>query len=384
MPRYLFPVHRPGVAHRLLALLLLVVAASGIPSLPAATLQEDAAVVRFAVIGDSGTGKKDQYGIGRQMARWHERLPFSTVLMLGDNIYGGPFGWGGGHRKDFLKKFDKPYAELLERGVWFRASLGNHDTKKDSGQHLIADRDRFHIEGENGYYSFTLGQWDSCTDADRNVCATKEGENLAPLVEFFALNTVRFDRGRNDPGQLAWLEQALQNSRARWRIVYGHHPMYSTGKKHGADKRLRGLVEPILLGQKPSTAGAKAPEGLVAENVAAEAATPKERTAASDRPRVQVVLGGHDHIYQRFHPQRGIVYFVDGSSGKLRRGNARPDPQVAAVEDQLPVFMLWEATAAELRFRAINIRGEAFDCGRIPAGGEVEEISCDAGPGLTD
>jgi hypothetical protein len=366
MPRNFFPVKRPRATGSLLGFFLLVLAVSGSPA--TAQSQADEAVVRFAVIGDSGTGKKEQYEIGRQMARWHERLPFPTVLMLGDNIYGGLFGWGGGNKKDFPKKFDKPYAELLERGIWFRASLGNHDTKKDNGRHLLADWDRFHIEGENGYYSFTVG----------------ESNGGAPLVEFFALNTVRFDRGRTDPGQLAWLEQALQNSRARWRIVYGHHTMYSTGKKHGADKRLRGMVEPILLGQEPNTSGAKAPESLAAENVAAEATTPWERATEKGGPRVQVVLGGHEHFYQRFHPQHGIVYFVDGSSGKLRRGNAKPDPTVAVLEDQLHVFMLWEVMAEELRFRAINIRGEAFDCGVIRAGGKVEEVACSDWVSLTN
>jgi hypothetical protein len=95
---------------------------------------------------------------------------------------------------------------------------------------------------------------------------------------------------------------------------------------------------------------------------------------------VHVVLAGHDHIYQRFHPQNGIVYFVCGSSGKLRRGNARPDALVAAVEDQRRVFMLWEATAEELRFRAINEQGQAFDCGTITSQGQLPAEAC---PGLT-
>ena len=91
---------------------------------------------------------------------------------------------------------------------------------------------------------------------------------------------------------------------------------------------------------------------------------------------MQVVLAGHDHIYQRFHPQGGIVYFVCGSSGKLRRGNARPDSRVAAVEDRQRVFMLWDATVEELRFRAINEQGQAFDCGVIRRDGTVSEIAC--------
>jgi len=82
--------------------------------------------------------------------------------------------------------------------------------------------------------------------------------------------------------------------------------------------------------------------------------------------------------YQRLAPQRGIVYFVCGSSGKLRRGNARPSALVAAVEDQLRSFMLWEATPEALRFRAINERGQAYDCGTIRGAGMTETTACAA------
>ncbi len=158
------------------------------------------ALVRFAVIGDSGTGGQHQYQVAEQMAAWHERLPYDLVLMLGDNIYGGLFGIGGGNQDDFAKKFDRPYAELLARGVIFRAVLGNHDARHRNGQDLIAAYNRFHIVGPQGYYSFTAG-------------LNAKKQEVAPLVEFFVLNTTRLEKNKQDPEQLAWLEQALSRSR---------------------------------------------------------------------------------------------------------------------------------------------------------------------------
>lgn len=281
-------------------------------------------LVRFAVIGDSGTGNTHQYRIARQMLAWHDRFPYALVLMLGDNIYGG---WrGGGDQKYFDEKFDRPYAGLLARGVVFRAALGNHDTNVRDGRDEIEAYNRFHIGGPQGYYSFTVGRLD----------------DGVPLVEFFVINTVKLGRDKHDPPQLAWLERSLASSRARWRILYGHHPLYSTGQRHGSDLALRAKLEPLLAG------------------------------------RVHVVLAGHDHVYERFHPQQGIVYFVCGSSGQLRRGNARASALVAAAEDQHRVFMLWEATPAELRFRAINEKGDAFDCGSIRPGRPPESLTCSA------
>jgi len=299
-------------------------------------LAGEPARVRFAVIGDSGTGGQHQHRIAQQMAAWHDRLPYDLVLMLGDNIYGGPFGWGGGSRKDFEEKFDRPYAELLARGVTFRAALGNHDMRNNDGRDLIQDYDRFHIDGPQGYYSFTAGAWEPAA-----------GEP-APLLEFFVINTARLEKDKQDPEQLAWLEEALTRSRARWRILYGHHPLYSTGRKHGSDLALRRKLEPFL------------------------------RTSGDSSPRVQVAFAGHDHIYQRFHPQNGIGYFVCGSSGQLRRGNAAPSPLVAVVEDQQRAFMLWEATPTELRYWAINEQGKAFDCGLSRAGAAPEPVACPA------
>jgi 3',5'-cyclic AMP phosphodiesterase CpdA len=264
------------------------------------------------------------------MAEWHQRLPFGLVLMLGDNVYGGPLNLGGGNAKDFPSRFDQPYAALLSRGVVFRAALGNHDMRHRDGLDLVDAYDRFHIEHPGGYYSFTAG-W------------LLDG---APLVEFFVINTVRLEKNKKDPEQLEWLEGALAESRARWRIVYGHHPLYSTGKRHGADERMRAKLEPLFF--------------------------------ASNKPRVRAVLAGHDHIYQRFHPQGGIAYFVCGSSGKLRRGNAEADSSLAAVNDREHVFMLWDATPEELRFRAINEHGVAFDCGVLRSPGELEPVACAA------
>src|ERR1044072_4309077 len=73
--------------------------------------------VRFAMIGDSGTGEKPQYEVGRQLADFHAVFPFDFVIMLGDNLYGGKTP------ADFKRKFEDPYKDLLDAGVKFYASL---------------------------------------------------------------------------------------------------------------------------------------------------------------------------------------------------------------------------------------------------------------------
>jgi len=163
--------------------------------------------VRFAVIGDSGTGEREQYEVARQMVAYWQATKFDFVIMLGDNIYGGH------SPRDFARKFEQPYKELLDAGVKFYASLGNHDDP--NVERLYKP---FNMNGER-YYNFKRGN-----------------------VEFFALDSTYMD-----PKQLDWLDKQLRNSSADWKICYFHHPLYSDGKFHGPDTNLRAELTPLFL-----------------------------------------------------------------------------------------------------------------------------------------
>jgi hypothetical protein len=162
--------------------------------------------VRFAVIGDSGTGDGPQYDVAQRMKASHDKVSFNFVIMLGDNIYGGH------SPEDFARKFETPYKPLLDAGVKFYASLGNHDDPN-----LERLYKPFNMNGER-YYTFKKGD-----------------------VQFFAL-----DSNYMDPAQLGWLNQNLQNSKSKWKICYFHHPLYSDGKHHGADVDLRAQLVPLF------------------------------------------------------------------------------------------------------------------------------------------
>lgn len=162
--------------------------------------------VRFAVIGDSGTGDKEQYQVAKEMAAYRQAVNFDFVIMLGDNIYGGHAP------RDFAQKFEIPYKPLLDAGVKFYASLGNHDDPT-----LEAAYKPFNMNGER-YYTFKKGN-----------------------VQFFAL-----DSNYMDARQLSWLEQNLKSSSAQWKICFFHHPLYNDGKTHGPDLDLRNQLTPLL------------------------------------------------------------------------------------------------------------------------------------------
>src|SRR3990172_9139287 len=161
--------------------------------------------VRFAVMGDSGSGKKGQYELAQRMVEYRQKFPFEFVIMLGDNIY------GTNSSSAYTKKFELPYKPLLDGGVKFYAALGNHDNP-DQPLYMLFNM-------QNRYYTYTKGD-----------------------IRLFVL-----DSNYMDPEQLKWLERELQNSGSPWKICYFHHPLYSSGGAHGSDTDLRGLLEPLFV-----------------------------------------------------------------------------------------------------------------------------------------
>ena len=138
----------------------------------------------------------------------------------------------------------------------FYASLGNHD---DPNQRFYKP---FNMNGER-YYTYTKGP-----------------------VRFFVL-----DSNYMDQKQLDWLERELKASNDPWKIGYFHHPLYSSGARHGSEVDLRAQLEPLFL-----------------------------------KYGVSAVFAGHEHFYERIHPQKGIAYFTSGGAAKLRRGNIQRGP----------------------------------------------------------
>ena len=95
----------------------LVLAALFIGLTAAATLPLTPNSVRFAVIGDSGSGDSAEYQIGQQMAKMKQIARFDFVVMVGDNLY------GGSAPGDYEQRFARPFKLLLDDGVKFYAAL---------------------------------------------------------------------------------------------------------------------------------------------------------------------------------------------------------------------------------------------------------------------
>lgn len=257
---------------------------------PKLTLPNKDNSVRFLVIGDTGTGTGQQQELANVMLRYRQVFPFEFVLMLGDNMYGGE------KAADYKVKFENVYKPLLDQKIKFYAALGNHD---ESNQRFY---EFFNMEGQE-YYRFKKGD-----------------------VSFYSLNSNYMDKK-----QIDWLNDKLAADTAPWKITFFHHPPYSSGGKHGSDKKLREIVEPIFL-----------------------------------KYGVNVVFAGHEHFYERIKPQKGIYYFISGSGGKLRKGDVKTGSALTAKAfDRDMSFMLVEINGDQMYFQVISRTNETVDSGVV-------------------
>jgi Calcineurin-like phosphoesterase len=274
------------------------------PSTPAAVIEAQSAAapielpnrdgsLKFLVIGDFGNGSREQLQLAEQMVKTRQKFPFEVAITVGDNIY------GSNNPQSLTQRFEVPYKPLLDAGVKFYASLGNHDEREL--QRLYAP---FNMGGEF-YYTWKAPHED---------------------VRFFALES-----GYPTVQQIGWIEREMQSAGEKWKIPYFHHPLYSSGERHGSRDDLKKILEPIFV-----------------------------------KNNVSVVFAGHDHVYERTTPQHGIVHFVVGSSGQLRRGNLDARSTITAKGyDTDRAFLVAEIDGDELYFNAISRTGQVVDSGVI-------------------
>jgi Icc-related predicted phosphoesterase len=248
-------------------------------------------LLRFVALGDTGIGNEGQYAIAKAMTRYLQSNPFSLVLLNGDLIY------DNGEIEKISSVFEKPYTELLQQNVRFQAVLGNHDIRtKNGADHLRYPG--FNMQGR--YYTFTQAS-----------------------VQFFALDT-----NSNAPwdAQIKWLDDQLARIPSRWKIVFGHHPLYSSGL-HGGDKELAERLAPLF-----------------------------------SRHGVQLYLCGHDHNYERTQPIDKTTYLVCGAGS-----NPRPVGKsvwTVLAKDDLS-FAAIEVYENRIEIKGIDADGQIFDRGSV-------------------
>jgi predicted phosphodiesterase len=208
--------------------------------------------------------------------------------------------------EDYRLKFEEPYKLLLDAGVRFYAVLGNHDDPQQ------IHYQPFNMDGHR-YYTF--------------VPPVGLPARLDTRVRFFALDSTNLDGA-----QLQWFEHEAAESRAEWKIALLHYPLYTSGRYALQSRATRFTLESSFVNGG-----------------------------------IDVVFSGHEHLYNRSEPQKGILYFVSGAAGSLRQGDGGPTSTIARSYAADFHFMLVEIADDSFYFQAINRKGETIDAGSLRA-----------------
>ncbi|MFN0087870.1 MAG: metallophosphoesterase [Blastocatellia bacterium] len=240
--------------------------------------------IRVLAFGDFGTGSKEQKQTAAAMLRFHGQTPFDFAVTLGDNFYGS--GMESTADPRWKSWWDELYDPL---GIRFYATLGNHDwgLADSPAAEILYSRQSPSWRMPAPYYTYTAGP-----------------------VQFFAMDTNEVSEA-----QLLWLKDGLEKSRARWKLVYGHHPVYS----HGAHRDNPGLILRLL----PVLKG-----------------------------RADVYLAGHDHDLQHLKAEDGVHFFISGGGGAGIRP-ITPGPRSLFAKSSYG-FSVVEADAKQLKVRFID------------------------------
>lgn len=260
-------------------------------------VRHEAPTVTFAVVGDYGLASPEEAAVAERVRGWSPDL----VITLGDNNY--PNGSArtidenvGQYYHPFIAPYRGRYGAGASENRFF-PSLGNHDWRTADLEPYL---EYFTLPGNERYYTFTWGP-----------------------VDFFALDSDPHepDGVDADSVQAQWLKAALARSTAPWKVVYMHHPPYSSGW-HGSERGMR---------------------------------WPMHAWGAD------VVMSGHDHHYERLAVDDGI-FIVNGLGGNPRRYELRqplPGSQVRFNESH--GAMLAEATADHVDLQFVTADGRVVD-----------------------
>jgi len=236
-----------------------------IPSFTIPPVVPGASYERFMVIGDMGTGRPDQYRVAAAMAQRAKSDRVDFILTVGDNIY--EHGVKSVDDPQWKTKFEDVYSDpALQLPMY--PTLGNHDHRGNPEAQVEYSQRNKNWKMPAPYYTFTRTLGDETT------------------VQYLAIDSDPIkNQAPKAAAQLTWLDEELGKSGARWKIVYGHHPLYShVGEDREKERRiLIAALEPLFAKHK-----------------------------------VDVYLAGHDHTLEMLKPVKGVNYVITG-------GGAGPD-----------------------------------------------------------
>jgi tartrate-resistant acid phosphatase type 5 len=279
--------------------------------------------ITFFAIGDwGGPAHEPQLSVAKAMdmvaesvlPRTRRRLDF--IVSTGDNMYED--GVSSVHDRRFRRNFEDVYKYPSQQCRWYM-SLGNHD----HGAHGVM-RD---VQAEVNYTKLSKRWFLPSTYYTQklHIRSRDSARSAAPsdFLELFVIDTYDVSPRitRMTAKQVAWLENALANSTATWRVVVGHRPLFSAGKKHGSSPYMQKLLQPLFAKYK-----------------------------------VSAYLCGDDHELQVMQ-EDGVLYLLSGGGARAKKDLDKRIPQTV-FHAGVHGFMQLSLNQSHMEVGVFNMRAE--------------------------
>jgi tartrate-resistant acid phosphatase type 5 len=248
--------------------------------------------IRVVGMGDFGTGTQAQKDVAAAIVRMGAAQPFDFGVTFGDNFY--PSGMTGPDDMRWRDWWEALYGPL---GVVFYPSLGNHEWYSDDGAAAEVAYRSPSWRLPAPYYSFTAGP-----------------------VQFFVVDTTEMSEA-----QVLWLDKAIGASASRWKVVYGHHPIFAPERNAKS-----GMYMNVM----------------------------RERLWPVIRGRVDAYLCGHQHAMAHMEPKDGVHFFMSGGGGAPLNKVAMKG---AIFAESRFGFLTLEAAEARMTIGIFDSEGKPFD-----------------------
>ena len=267
----------------------------------------------FIIVSDWGwNGYKHQQEVADQMTKSADSVRAKFIASCGDNFQIS--GIASTQDPLWMTNFENVYKGLSLQVEWFPV-LGNHDYRGSPQAEIDYSKISRRWRLTDHYYSFTKKINDS-------VSARFIFLDTPPLVAEYHKNPIDYPEiAKQDTArEIKWLNDILANSKEQWKIVFGHHPIYSASKTHGNTKEMIARIKPLL-----------------------------------EKYHAQFYFCGHDHDFQHLHEKgKNVEYIVTGTGGEPRPSSTN---ELSLFSESEPGFSVVSLKADSLRICFVGTKG---------------------------
>ncbi len=269
----------------------------------------------FFIVSDWGwNGFKYQQVVADEMGIVGEKTSPKFIISCGDNFQ--LQGVASVQDPLWLVNFENVYKNLSLQVDWYPV-LGNHDYKGSTQAEIDYSNISRRWRLEAHYYTFARKVNDS-------ISVRFIFLDTPPFVEEYHRGTGYPDIAKQDTAkQLQWLEEVLTNSKEQWKLVFGHHPIYSASKTHGNTPEMIQKVKPLL-----------------------------------EKYNAQFYFCGHDHDFQHLREKNGKVeYMVTGTGGEPRPASSN---ELSIFSGSTPGFSIVSFYGDSIHVHFVDSKGHAI------------------------